>query len=329
MSRAGRRSMDRRAFIFAVAAVGLSTTPAIRAQPRKPYHVGVIYEGGPYTAIVDGLSDGCRELGLDLGKDVFLELHDVHDRKVAGEAARALEDAKTDLLYTLGTSVTLAVKDTTTRIPVVFVSGGDAVGVGLARTLARPGGRFTGIQYLSVDLTAKRLEILREMLPKLHRVVTFYDPGNPVAGIKETRAAGRRLNIEIVERPVTSVAELKQSLEALGLRDADAYFYTPEAMVLGEARLVIDAARAKKLPTMFGELSLVTLGALASYGVNFYDVGRSSAKYVQRILTGTPPNDLAIESISRYGLGINLKTAQELGITVPQAVLLRADKVVE
>jgi len=170
---------------------------------------------------------------------------------------------------------------------------------------------------------------LREMLPKLHRVVTFYDPGNPVAGIKETRAAGRRLNIEIVERPVTSVAELKQSLEALGLRDADAYFYTPEAMVLGEARLVIDAARAKKLPTMFGELSLVTLGALASYGVNFYDVGRSSAKYVQRILTGTPPNDLAIESISRYGLGINLKTAQELGITVPQAVLLRADKVVE
>ena len=182
-----------------------------------------------------------------------------------------------------------------------------------------------------VELTAKRLEILKAILPDLHRVVTFYNPGNEFA-VKSAKAAGeegRKLNIEIIERPVSTIEELASSMNALKVKDADAYFYIPDAMVLSQAQHIIDAARAKKMPTMFGDSSLVKQGALVAYGVSYYEVGRLSAKYVQRILTGTSPQDLPAESFSKVGLAVNLKTARELGITIPQSTLLRADDVIQ
>ena len=150
-----------------------------------------------------------------------------------------------------------------------------------------------------------------------------------MAGIKEVREAARRLNIEIVERPVRSVEELRELFKALGPKDADAYFYTPDAMTASQTQFVIDTANSKKLPMMMGQPGLVARGALAGYGVDFNYIGHLSAKYVQRVLTGTSPENLSIESFSRYGLGINLKTARELGVTIPQSVLFRADKVIE
>jgi putative ABC transport system substrate-binding protein len=182
-----------------------------------------------------------------------------------------------------------------------------------------------------VELTAKRLEILKAMIPDLHRVVTFYNPRNEFAmkSSKAAREKGRQLNIEFVERQVASVEELRSSMNALKAKDADAYFYIPDAMVLSQAQYIIDTARAKKLPTMFGEYSLVKQGALVAYGVSYYEVGRLSAKYVQRILTGTSPQNLPAESLSKLGLAVNLKTARELGITIPQSLLLRADEVIQ
>jgi putative ABC transport system substrate-binding protein len=136
------------------------------------------------------------------------------------------------------------------------------------------------------------------------------------------------LKIEFVERHVASVDELRQGVKALKAEEADAYFYTSDAMVVSQAQFIIDAARAKKLPTMFQEPSLAAQGALASYGVSYHEVGRLAAKYVQRILTGASPRNLPVESLSRVGLAVNLKTARELGLTIPQAVLLRADEVI-
>jgi putative tryptophan/tyrosine transport system substrate-binding protein len=322
--------LNKRILISFLAALALATVPTAEAQPHKPYRIGVIHEGGQYSATIDGLKDGLRELGLEPGKDVLLDIRDVQgNRPAAYEAARSLEREKVDLLYSVGTSVTLVVKGATAKIPIVFVGGNDSVAAGLVGSLPRPGGRLTGVQFLSVDLTAKRLEILKEMLPKLHKIITFYDSGNPVAGIKETRAAALRLNIEIVEHPVTSVEELRERFKALGPKDGDAFFYTPDAMTTSQDQFIIDTANAKKLPTMFGQPSLVVQGALAGYGVDFIDVGHLSAKYVQRVLTGTSPENLPIESFSRYGLGVNLKTARELGVTIPQSVLFRADKVIE
>jgi putative ABC transport system substrate-binding protein len=301
-----------------------------QAQPHKPYRIGVIHEGGQYNATIDGLRDGLRELGLEPGKDVLLDIRDVHgDRAAAEEAARSLERAKVDVVYSVGTSVTVAVKSATAKIPIVFVGGNDAVAAGLVGSLARPAGRVTGVQFRSVDLTAKRLEILKEILPKIHKIVTFYDSSNPVVGIKETREAARRLNIEVVEHPVKSVEELRERLRALEPKDADAYFYTPDAMATSQTQFIIDTANSKKLPTMMGQPSLVAQGALAGYGVDFNDAGHMSARYVQRVLTGTSPENLPIESSSKYGLGVNLKTARELSITIPQSVLFRADEVIE
>ncbi|TMH57123.1 MAG: hypothetical protein E6H55_15895, partial [Betaproteobacteria bacterium] len=172
---------------------------------------------------------------------------------------------------------------------------------------------------------------LKEMLPKLGKVVTFYDSGNEVArsAAKAGRDAARQLKVEVVERQVSSVEELRLGLTALKAGDADAYYYTSDAMVTSQAQFINDTARAKKLPTMGYEQSLVAQGALVSYGVSYYEIGRLSAKYVQRVLTGTSPQNLPVESVSRFVMAVNLKTARELGLTIPQAVLMRADEVIQ
>ena len=158
----------------------------------------------------------------------------------------------------------------------------------------------------------------------------FYDPGNAdaIAGAQSAREAARQLKIEILERHVASVQELRQSLIALRAQDADAYFHSNDGMVTSQAQFINDTARAKKLPTMGYEQSFVAQGALASYGVSFYEMGHLSSKYVQRVLTGTDPRNLPVEALSRFGFAVNLKTARELGVTIPQAVLMRADVVI-
>ena len=203
--------------------------------------------------------------------------------------------------------------------------------MGLVESFARPGGRLTGIHFLNRDLTAKRLEILKEILPKANRVLTFYDPGNRLAteSAKLGREEAKRLGLKFIERHVKSVEELRQALQALKAGEADAFFYTPDAMVIGQAQLIIDTAKAKKLATMFHEKSLVAKGALASYGQSYFEIGRLSAKYVQKVLSGTPPGDLRIETFDDVELVINLKTAKELGLTIPPNVLARANKVIK
>jgi ABC-type uncharacterized transport system substrate-binding protein len=198
-------------------------------------------------------------------------------------------------------------------------------------SLAKPGGRLTGFHGQATDLTAKRLEILKEMIPGLGRVLTFYNPDNAVAreNARLGREAARRLGVQLVERHVRSAEELRLGLQALKPREVDAYFYTTDAMVASQALLVIDAARVKRLPTMFYEETLVVKGALASYGANYREMGRLSAKHVQRILAGTHPKDLPVESYDKIELALNLRTARELGLTIPPAARFRADRVID
>lgn len=315
-----------------LSAFTLVAAHAVHAQQGRVYRIGVIYEGGPLGLAIDGLKDGLRELGYEPGKNYALETRDLRgDRKAAEGAARSLEQTKVDLIYVVSTSIVTLVRQTTTEVPIVFAVGSDPVAAGLVDSFARPGGRLTGVHFLSADLTAKRLEILKEILPNVRRVITFYDPRSEVAmrAANTAREAGSRLKVEIIERPVGSVEELRTGLRTLKSNEVDAYFYTQDAMVVSQSQLIIDTARSKKLPTMFGEVTAVTLGALASYGVSYYDVGRLSAKYVQKVLTGTSPQSLPVESFSKPGLAVNLKTAKELGVTIPQSVLFRADKVIE
>jgi putative ABC transport system substrate-binding protein len=168
------------------------------------------------------------------------------------------------------------------------------------------------------------------MLPKLSRVVTFYNPNNrsAVEAAALARQAGKQFGVQVVERYATSVEELRRRVGALKAKEADAYFYTSDAMVTSQAQLLIDMATSKKLPTMFSEQNLVAMGGLASYGQNFHETGRLSARYVQKIMTGAQPGDLRVEVVDKFELIINLKTAKEIGLTVPPNVLVRAQKVI-
>jgi putative tryptophan/tyrosine transport system substrate-binding protein len=326
--------MNRRTFVGGIAS-GVLAVPLgafAQAQKAKVYRVGVILEGGPYYVGVDGLKEGLRELGFAEGRDYVLEIRDLKgDRKAADEAARSLEREKVDLIYAESSSVTIAVKRATTAVPIVFVVGSDPVIDGLVESYAKPGGRLTGVDVHSSDLNAKRLEILKAILPGLHRIVTFYDPSNPLAlaAAKSAVEAARQLDVDLVERRVASVAALRLAVEALKAQEADAFFYINDAMVTSQAQFIIDMARAKKLPTLFYETSLVKQGALAAYGSSYYEAGRLAARYAQRVFSGTNPQNLPVELLSTVKLVVNLKTARDIGVTIPQAVLLRADEVIQ
>jgi putative ABC transport system substrate-binding protein len=205
------------------------------------------------------------------------------------------------------------------------------VAVGLVESIRKPGGRLTGIYSRFTDLAAKQLQLLKEMVPSLRRVVTFYSPDNPAAqqSVKIARDAARQLKVELLERPVASVEKLRAGLRALRPGEADAYYYVSDAMITSQSTLIIDAARAKRLATMFNQRETVAMGALASYGVSYYELGRLSAKHVQRVLLGTDPGVLPVEPVDRLHLVINLKTAKAIGLTIPQSVLARADEVIE
>ena len=324
--------MTRRIVFSLLLTVLLPTVFLVDAQQSKVYRVGVIHQGGPYGAVVDGLRDGLRQLGYEEGKQIRLEIRDTKsDPKLVEEAARIFERERVNLIYVVTTAVATPVKNVTSKSPIVFAVGSDPVASGLVQSFGKPGGRLTGVQYSATDLTGKRLEILKEMLPKLSRVLIIYNPNNrmSVEAAALAREAARHFGVQLVERHATSVEELRQRVGALKANEADAYFYISDAMVTSHAQLVIDMAMSKKLPTMFSEQNLVAMGGLASYGQNFHETGRLSAKYVQKVLTGAPPGDLRVEIVDKFELVINLKTAKQIGLTIPPNVLARADKVIK
>jgi putative ABC transport system substrate-binding protein len=324
--------MDRRTFIGTLTGGLLAAPLAAGAQTApKVYGVGVVLQGGPYHAAVDGLRDGLKELGFEEGTQYVLHLRDVKgDLTAVGEAARNLEREKVDLIYTVATGVSVSVQRATTKVPIVFYAGVDPVEVGLVKSLARPGGRITGVHSRQSDLIGKRLEILKEIVPTFHRVVAFYNPANPALRESATmaREATRQLGIELVERHVRSVDELRAGLRGLKAGEVDAIVVW-DAMVVSQTQLIVETAKTRKLPTMFFDRTSVAAGGLASYGTSYYGVGRQAAKYVHRVLSGTSPADLPVERADRFELVINLKTAKALGLTIPQSVLLRADQVIE
>jgi putative tryptophan/tyrosine transport system substrate-binding protein len=219
----------------------------------------------------------------------------------------------------------------TAEIPIIFCAGTDPVVVGLVDSFANPGGRLTGVYHPITDLTAKRLEILKEIVPKLRRVVTFYDPRRPtgIESSKLAREAARQMGLQLVERHVGSGEELQAGVRALRAGEVDAYLAASDPIASNEAQFIIDTAKVKRLPTMFEHLSHVPKGGLASYAVSFHEMGRLSAKYVQRILTGVKPHELPVEGVDKISLVINLKTAKQIGLTIPPNVLYRADRVIK
>jgi len=317
---------------FLLAFCSLSLPFIAEGQPAKIYRVGVVLPGGSFSQVVQGLRDGLKESGFVEGTQYVLHIRDEKgDLNAAEEAGRTLEQEKVDLIFAVTTSVCLAVKRATENVPIVFYSGADPVDTGLVKSFANPGGRLTGINSLVVDLVPKRLGILKEMSPTLRRVMTFYDPTNPVSreSAASARAAAQQLGIEFVEREIRSVEELRTGLRTLKAEEADAIFLVGDALVISQAQSIVDAAKTKKLLTMFTDRSPVVGGGLASYGPSYYAVGRRAANYVHQILLGVSPTGLPVERFDRFELVLNARTAREINFTISQSVLLRADEVIQ
>lgn len=324
--------MNRKILVLALTTAFLLFVHAASAQGTKVHKVGVLLQGGSWYAMVDGLRHGLKDLGFVEGKQYILDIRDGQgDLKEVERAARNLEEQKVSLIYTVATSVSLAAKDATATIPIVFVAGSDPVVVNLVKSFAAPGGRLTGVLYPATDLTGKRLELLRQIVPNLRRVVTFYNPSNrsAVESAKQGRQAAQLLGLQFIERHVATVEDLEKAVQAFRSNEADAYFSVSDAMIDNKIESIIEMGRVNKLPTMFYDPVAVAKGGLATYSGDFYEAGRLSAKYVHQILAGTNPADLAVERIDKLLFVINLKTAKQIGLSVPESVLARADRVID
>jgi len=280
---------------------------------------------------VKGLREGLKELGYQEGKNLQIEIHDAKgDRGALKQEAGELVRQKVRLIFTTGTRATQAAKSATSAIPIVFIHPADPAALGLVKSMTRPDGNVTGVAALSLQMTEKRLEILKEILPKVRRVMIFYNSNNPYARenfLAAQKAAGK-LGLEVEEHAIKSAEELKKSISALQQREGDALFHVPDDLMEGQADFIFEVARQKGLPTMFNEESWVLKGGLAGYGPNYYQMGRQGARVADKILKGAKPKDLAVERASKFDLVINLRTANAIGITIPPEVLKRADRVI-
>lgn len=322
--------MKRRSFLLAASALAV---PGVgRAQRSGVARIGAVVHSGPYMPVIEGLRAGLKELGLVEGREFILDVVNAQaDLNAVADAARRFEREQVQMIYSTPTSVSLRVKSSTSTVSVFFCVGTDPVAVGLVDDFAKPGGRLTGLHFLTTDLTAKRLELLKQLMPKVRHVVTFYNPDNPSAreALRLARTAGSKLKVQLVERPARTPTEVRAAVAALKHGEADALFMVSDALVTSQAQVLIDKANRLRMPTMMQVQTLVERGALVSYGVDYHQIGRDSAKNVQRMLGGARPADLPVETVSKVALVLNRRTASEIGVVIPPAMLVRFDRVIE
>ena len=305
-------------------------TEAQRA--ARPVQIGALTESwGPTPAIL-GLRDGLRALGYREDQDFTIGVRFTQGESVELlAAARELVRGGADIIVTTeGGNSARAAQMATDRIPIVFIGGGDPVELGLVKSLARPGGNLTGIASLDVELAPKRLEIFRELVPGLKRVLLVYDATNKHAAeqLEPYRAAARSLGLTFVERPVRSQEEAGAVISGLRRGDVDGIF-APRVLSLNIPGFIVATSAKGTFPTMFQAAFFAERGGLASYGATDGDLGRLAARLVDRILKGAKPADLPVEQPTKFELVINVKTAKALGLTIPQSLLLRADRLIQ
>jgi len=304
---------------------------ATEAQSPRLVKIGALSDSwGPTPAIV-GLRDGLQELGYRENQDFVIGVRFVQGNVAElPEAARALVRHGVDLIVTSRDTGAKAAQMATTRIPIVFMGGSDPVGSGLVKSFARPGGNITGIADLELELVPKRMEIFREVIPDLKRVLLVYDATSAVAAsrLEVHRDAAHRLGLTLVERPVRTEDEARSVISAVRKGEVDGIF-SPRLLSLNIPGLILEIAPTRAIPTMFDDAFYVERAGLASYAANLYGLGRQAARLVDKILKGARPGDVPIEQPTKFELAINLKAAKALGITIPQFMLLRADRVIE
>jgi putative tryptophan/tyrosine transport system substrate-binding protein len=322
--------VDRRAFLAGT--LGLLVAPLrVKAQSQRA-RIGLL---GPsdeprFTETAAGLTRGLRDQGYDPATVQLLRRRVSRGEMTEARAAsETLVQERADVLFVIGSVLARLAREVAPALPIVFITPGDPVAGGLVVSLARPGRNMTGLTFEYPELSGKRLELLKELVPTIRRVLVLYDPRDtsPRQGVAAAREAAPRLGLSLVEREVRTPEDIARGLG--GLADADALLEIPGGLPSGHGAAMIRAAHARRIPTIFHTWTETTKDTLVTYGVSDADTAQEAARLVAKILRGTNAGDLPVERPTKIRLVINLKTAKALGLTIPQSVLARADEVIE
>jgi putative ABC transport system substrate-binding protein len=323
----------RRDFIKVVAGLAVAWPLAARAQTSagRIYRVGILQPGKPPEPLVEVLRERLKELGYREGYNIAYEYRwaeGKNERLV--ELAKELVDAKVDVITALSTPAVLAAKNVTKTIPIVFSGVGDPVGAGVVPSLSHPGGNVTGVSTLATELSAKRLEILKEIVPNAAPVAMFWNDTNPamVLRARETQNAADRMDLNLQSIGVHDLISFDAAFATINSSHFNALLTLVDPFTREHRQRIVDFAAQRRLPAIYESREFVDAGGLVSYGPSLPALQRRAADYVSMIFKGGKPADIPIEQPTKFELIVNLKTARELGLTIPPTVLARADELI-
>ena len=324
--------MSEKILTWLLATVLLATVSLAAAQQaKKVHHIGVLV---PTTVAFprEVFLQGLRELGYAEGKNIAIEYRSAEEKfDRLPELAAELVRLKVDVIVASSNAAIIALKQATQSIPIVMTIVGDPVGAGFVASLARPGGNITGLSNIAEQLSGKRLELLKEIKPKITRVAVFRNPTLPTHAVlwKETQAAATAFGVKLLPLDIRGSDEIENAFSAMVRERAEAFIVLPEPITLSKRQQIVDLAARNRLPGMYPFGDFTDAGGLIYYGPSRIDLWKRAATYVDKILKGTKPADLPVEQPTKFELVINLKTAKQIGLTIPQSVLYRADKVIK
>lgn len=302
------------------------------AGAQKVYRIGSLNTAEQFVNAFEGFKSRMVELGYVEGKNVR---YDFYNAKGSNEAlnafAKKMVQDNVDLIVTSATTATVAAAKATerTNIPVVFLSAGNPEK--LVKSFASSGSNLAGISSATLEITAKRLELLREMVPSVKRIASIDNPGgvNFQAALRELREAAKRMGFTVWEIEARNREEIQRALPTITAKTADAIFTPPDSLITAHIEVIANHAIKEKLPLITSLLANVKKGCLATYAADYFSLGRQGAMLVDKIFKGSKPSDLPIELPSKLSLAINLKTAKAIGLKIPREILLRADEAIQ
>ena len=334
LCRQGDRGITRRKLLIAIGANALATPLTAFAQNSGSMpRIGLLWiEGDSSPQYVAAFREGLRALGYIEGKNIQIEDRFlVKDYRQLPDAAAKLANQRLDIVLCYGATATQAVSQAASTIPIVTVTGSDLVKLGMAASRSRPGGNVTGMTHLSQELSGKRLDLLKEIVPGLRRVAVIYhsESTTKVASLRNFETAARALKLEMRAVEVRVPGEIGPAIAGIARMDVQAIAVVGASFFIAYKKQVVAAIEKARLPAIYADNEFPAAGGLLAYAPNLVDLFRRAATFVDEILKGAKPGDIPIEQPTKFELVVNMKTAKALGIKFPHSILLRADRVIE
>jgi putative ABC transport system substrate-binding protein len=323
-------STKSKVFCVALAVILVALCSSTEAQQSKKIHrIGYLSLGPGIQSREETFRQSLHDLGYVDGQNIVIEWRFAKGKAdLLPELAAELVRLKVDVIIASATQAIQAAKQATTTIPIVFPTAGDPVAYGLVDSLARPGGNITGLTILALDLSGKRLELLKEAFPRISRVAVLHDPYLPQS-LKETQTAAQALGLKVQSLEIQQASDVERAFSAMKKDRAEAVITLPPPVIGVHQRRILELVAKSRLPGMHSSKAWAEAGGLMSYGPDVLDNDRRAAVFVDKILKGAKPADLPVEQPTKFELVINLKTAKHIGLTIPPNVLARANRVIK